>query len=65
MGTLRSTTDHTGRQVNGVTLGDAARHRDKNGKPVSGEYRWDDSRFPNGVIEDDGTLTLDQAEDDL
>jgi hypothetical protein len=62
MGTLRSTNDHTGLMVNGITLGQAAREVNDNDEPV-GEYRWDDSRLPNGVIEDDGTITLDEIED--
>jgi hypothetical protein len=62
MGTLRSKTDHTGKVVNGITLGDPARDVDNNDEPV-GEYRWDDSRLPNGVIEDDGTITLDETDD--
>lgn len=62
MGTLRSTTDHSGLTVNGVTLGDPAQDMDDDGEPF-GEYRWDDSRLPNGVIEDDGTITVDEQED--
>jgi hypothetical protein len=62
MGTLRSTTDHTGMVVNKITLGDPVRDVDADGQPV-GEYRWDDSRLPNGVIEDDGSVTLDETDD--
>jgi hypothetical protein len=62
MGTLRSETNHTGLMVYGITLGQPARDMDDNGEPV-GEYRWDDSRLPNGVVEDDGTITLDETED--
>jgi hypothetical protein len=62
MGTLRSITDHTGLMVNGITLGQPARDMDNNDEPI-GEYRWDDSRLPNGVIEDDGTITLDETDD--
>ena len=66
MGTLRSMTDYTGLIVNGITLGDPARETDDDGEPLpDSEYRWDDSRLPEGVIEDDGTITLDQSEDDL
>jgi len=62
MGTLRSMSDHTGLIVNGITLGQPARDVDEKDNPV-GEYRWDDSRLPNGVIEDDGSLTLDETDD--
>jgi hypothetical protein len=64
MGTLRSVTDHTGMQMYGITLGDPVRNTGENDKPLPGsEYRWDDSRLPNGVIEDDGTITLDETDD--
>jgi len=62
MGTLRSASDCSGMEVNDITLGQPARDVDDNDEPV-GEYRWDDSRLPNGVIEDDGTITLDETED--
>jgi hypothetical protein len=62
MGILRSSTDHAGLVVNGIALGDPARDTDKDDLPI-GEYRWDDSRLPSGVIEDDGTLTLDETDD--
>ena len=63
MGTLRSTSDHTGLVVNGITLGQPARDTDDNGELLlDSEYRWDDSHLPNGVIEDDGTITIDESE---
>ena len=63
MGTLRSMSDHTGLVVNSITLGQPARDTDDNGEPLlDGEYRWDDSRLPNGVIQDDGTITIDEPE---
>jgi hypothetical protein len=62
MGTLRSMTDHTGRMVNGITLGEPARDVDDNGEPV-GEYRWDDSRLPNGLIDHSGEITLDEVDE--
>ena len=62
MGTLRSETNHTGLMVNGITLGEPSCDMDDNDEPV-GEYRWDDSRLPNGVVENDGTITLDEIED--
>lgn len=48
MGTLRSLTDHSGRTVNGVLLG----------QPVerAGVYAWDDSALPGGWLNDDGTI---------
>jgi hypothetical protein len=64
MGTLRSMTDHTGLIVNKITLGEPARDTDDDGEPLpDSEYFWDDSRLPNGVIKDDGTITLDETDD--
>jgi hypothetical protein len=64
MGTLRSTTDHTGLQVNGVTLGQPARDTDDDGDPLpDSEYRWDDSRLPSGTLDEHGEITLDELED--
>lgn len=62
MGTLRSDFDHTGLQVNGITLGSPSRDMDENDEPV-GEYRWDDSRLPNGEVAEDGTITVDESEE--
>jgi len=62
MGTLRSTIDHAGLIVNRVTLGQPARDIGENEEPV-GEYRWDDSRLPNGEIAIDGTVKLDEVEE--
>jgi hypothetical protein len=61
MGKMRSTTDHTGMEVNGITLGQPARHVNENDEPV-GEYRWDDSRLPSGVITDEGEIIVDESE---
>jgi hypothetical protein len=61
MGTLRSMTDHSGMMVNGITLGQPAQDIDDNGEPV-GEYRWDDSRLPDGVIDDGGEITMDEVD---
>lgn len=59
MGTLTSSTDHSGMKVGKVTLGaptftDAV---DESVEPVL--FVWDDPRLPSGVIEDDGSVTLD------
>jgi len=59
MGTLRSTFNHTGMEVNGILLGEPARDVDDDNDPV-GEYRWDDSRLPNGHINKAGTITVDK-----
>jgi hypothetical protein len=61
MGTLRSNFNHSGMDVGGLTLGEPARDVDKDNEPV-GEYRWDDSRLPNGEIGIDGTITQDEME---
>jgi YD repeat-containing protein len=57
MGTLRSTTDHSGLVVNGVLLGDPV---DIDGDPET--FEWDDSAFPQGEIDADGNITLDEEE---
>jgi hypothetical protein len=62
MGTLRSATDHTGLVVNGVRLGEPVRDVDDNEQPV-GEYRWDDARLPNGEIDDNGEITVDEVDE--
>ena len=46
MGTLISTTDHTGLEVNRVLLGSPVVTEDE--VPV---YSWDDSMLPNGTID--------------
>jgi hypothetical protein len=65
MGTLRSASDCSGLVINGVTLGDPTftNEMQPDANPIL--FAWDDSRLPNGVIEDDGTITFDQSEDDL
>jgi hypothetical protein len=62
MGILRSMSDHSELIVRDVILGFGARDMDENGDPF-GEYRWEHPRIPNGVIDDSGTITLDEAED--
>jgi hypothetical protein len=57
MGTLRSTTDHSGLTVNGVLLGEPV---EIDGNPET--YEWDDSAFPNGEIDADGSIILDEEE---
>jgi len=63
MGTLRSASDCTGLHINGITLGEPT-FTDViptlEGQPLM--FAWDDPRIPSGVIEDDGTITLDETE---
>ena len=61
MGTLRSEHDHAGLEVNGVTLGVAARELDGDGNPV-GLFFWDDGRLPSGVVDADGVVVVDEPE---
>ena len=61
MGTLRSMFDHTGLTVNSITLGQPSRDMDENDEPV-GEYRWDDSRLPNGSLDAVAVITVDEVE---
>ena len=56
MGTLRSLTDHSGMSVNGVTLGDPVELDDD---PAT--FEWDDSRLPNGEIDEEGSITIDEV----
>jgi hypothetical protein len=57
MGTLRSTADHSGLTVNGVLLGEPV---EIDGNPET--FEWDDSAFPNGEIDADGSIILDEEE---
>ena len=63
MGTLRSASDCSGLTVNGVTLGSPTFTDDV---PTFDAdlilFAWDDSRLPNGFIENDGTITIDELE---
>jgi hypothetical protein len=64
MGVLRSMKDHSGMKMDGVLLSSPVRDYDEDGEVEEGsEYRWDDPRIPSGVIDDDGTITLDETED--
>jgi hypothetical protein len=62
MGTLRSASDCSGLHVNGITLGNPTFTDEiiKDSDPVL--FAWDDPRLPSGVIEDDGTITIDETE---
>ena len=51
MGTLRSLHDMTGTQLPTIILGQPLRDGDW--------FLWDDSVIPNGVIDEDGTITVD------
>jgi hypothetical protein len=64
MGTLRSASDCSGLVVNGVTLGEPTFTDEVPSlDPDPLLFAWDDPRLPSGVIEDDGTITLDEQED--
>lgn len=72
MGTLRSTTDQRGTTVNDVLLGqgirlDADRRplpTDEQGQVVGTPawFAWDDSAFPNGEIQADGSIVVDEVD---
>lgn len=57
MGTLRSLTNHSGMTVNGVILGDPVELDDD---PAT--FEWDDARFPNGELDVEGNITIDEVE---
>lgn len=61
MGTLRSNSDCTGMSVNNITLGDPT-FTDEITEDAVPLFAWDDSRLPDGFIEDDGTITIDEPE---
>lgn len=66
MGTLRSASDCTGLTVGKITLGEPTFTDEMpslDADPIL--FAWDDSRLPNGVIEDDGSITIDEQEVDL
>lgn len=63
MGTLKSMTNHAGMAVNGLTLGEAVRDLDEDGEALpDSEYRWDDSRLPDGEITSAGEIIVDESE---
>lgn len=62
MGTLRSNSDCTGMGVNRIVLGEPT-YTDEITEDAVPLFAWDDSRLPNGVIEDDGTITIDEVEE--
>lgn len=53
MGTLHSLTNHTGIDINGVTLGEPI---ETDGDPAT--YEWDDSRLPEGWLDENGDLEV-------
>jgi hypothetical protein len=61
MGTLRSASDCIGMGVNKITLGEPT-FTDEITEGAESLFAWDDSRLPNGFIEDDGTITIDEPE---
>lgn len=61
MATLRSAVDWTGREVDGVILGEPARSVPGDPSadppvPPSGEYLWDHPSLPGDVIDLDGDV---------
>jgi hypothetical protein len=61
MGTLRSASDCTGMVVNEITLGDPT-FTDEMDEGAAALFAWDDSRLPTGLINDDGTITVDETD---
>lgn len=66
MGTLRSTTDHTGMEINGLNLGGPRQVRPDGTPAQEGDadlrYVWEDPLLPNGTLAADGTLAVDEPE---
>jgi hypothetical protein len=61
MGTLRSASDCTGIVVNGITLGQPT-FTDEINEGAEVLFAWDDSLLPSGLINDDGTITVDEMD---
>jgi hypothetical protein len=61
MGTLRSASDCSGMEVNGITLGDPT-FTDEIDVKAAALFAWDDSRLPDGEIADDGEIIVDESE---
>lgn len=67
MGTLRSKTYRTGLTINGVQLGQpviaqAQAQPLEPGDTISEAwFCWDDEQFPNGIVNADGSVTIDQV----
>jgi hypothetical protein len=65
MGRLRAKTNYTGLIINGVQLGEPAVLQSDNQPPGQGDtindawYVWDDQAYGTGVVNADGTVTLD------
>lgn len=64
MGVLRSTSDLTGLEVNGTLLGEPTFTDDMAALPSEPVlFAWSHQRLPSGVVNEDGSITLDQAEE--
>lgn len=62
MGTLTSSTDWTGREINGVVLGEPSRAAvDANGDPT-GDYVWDHPAIPGDIIDSEGDIWMEVDE---
>jgi len=61
MGTLRSASDCTGMEVNGITLGEPT-FIDEIDEKAAALFAWDDSRLPAGEIASDGEIIVDEME---
>lgn len=55
MATLRSATDWTGRDINGVILGEPARAN----ADGTGDYLWDHPGIPGDIIDVDGDIFME------
>lgn len=53
---LRSKIDWSGREINGVILGEATREIED---PPSGDYIWDHPGIPGDMIDDDGDIWVE------
>ena len=69
MGTLRSKTNREGVVVNGVTLGSSVLSLLDGTPPQPGDhiedlwFRWDDARFPTGLVYASGAVDVDEPDD--
>ena len=53
MGTIRSSSSSAqGLEINGIVFGQPVENH--------GEFLWDDSMLPNGIIDEEGNITIDE-----
>ena len=68
MGRLRAKVNHAPHKANGVELGKPTVVREDGSEPGEGDniadlfWQWDDSRYPDGFVDDEGTITVEDVD---